>query len=156
MSGWTDLAEALGSAPRLDGALCKGRGPDLFDEPPAGTNAAVAAERAATAVATCRRCDALVPCTRWLGDLPAAQRPAGVVAGRVSAPELAQAPRPRRMPRPDLAEAVDAALRSDPRLSDSEHARRIGCAQTTVTAARRRLEAARTIPRVRRVAGGPR
>jgi len=154
VSGWTDLVDALGLAPSLDGALCRGRS-TAFDEPPPEADEDVAIDLVVAAMVICDRCPAREACTRWLEGLAPTQRPAGVVAGRVTAPELAQTP-PRRIARPDLAEAVDAALRSDPRVSDSEHARRIGCAGTTVTAARRRLEAARSIPRVQRVAGGPR
>jgi hypothetical protein len=147
-----DLRDALGAAPRLDGALC--RGSTMFDEAPPGTAADLVAERIAEAVAVCERCPSLRACNRWLNGLAPPQRPAGVVAGRVSVPEPLQ--QPRRRARSDLREALDATLRADPRAADNELARLIGCHDSSVAAARKRLESAGAIPRVRRPGGRPR
>jgi len=148
VSGWADLVDALGGAPRLDGALC--RGSTMFDEAQPGTAAELVAERVATAVATCERCPSLSACTRWLSSLAPAQRPTGVVAGRLT---VIEPPQPRRKPRPDLHEALEAALRAGPRTPDVEHARQVGCQKDSVARARKRLEAAGTIPHVRRIGG---
>ncbi|MGH3584020.1 MAG: hypothetical protein ACRDUB_20705 [Mycobacterium sp.] len=150
MSALADLLGALTAAPALPGARCVGNS-EVFDPAPIGTTPVAEAEHTSAAVAICSSCPALTACRAWLDGLTPPARPLGVVAGRVSTP----GPRPRRKARPDLHAAVHAALRAEPYLTDKEHARTVGCSDTTVTSVRRALETAGQIPRVRRK-GGPR
>ena len=80
---WHDLAAAIGVAPSLPGARCRGK-PHLFDA--AGTHepADVVAARHAQALELCSRCPSSGPCSDWLDGLPKSQRPHGVVAGTVN------------------------------------------------------------------------
>lgn len=80
------LLAALGT-PRLDGALCRGR-QELFDPPDADTPERAREMNQARALRLCGRCSALADCRRWLDGLPKAQRPTGVVAGRVNVPRV--------------------------------------------------------------------
>jgi WhiB family transcriptional regulator, redox-sensing transcriptional regulator len=77
------LAAAITPVPNLKGAACAGRS-DLFD--PARYHSADRAHREARALAICARCPALGACRAWFASLPAAQRPFGVIAGRVHRP----------------------------------------------------------------------
>lgn len=79
---WLDLAAAVGVAPSLPGARCRGR-PWLFD--PAGSRepAEVASQRHAQAISLCNGCPALGACRQWCTGLPRTKRPLGVVAGKV-------------------------------------------------------------------------
>lgn len=83
---WHDLAAAIGVAPSLPGARCRGK-PHLFDA--AGTHepAATVAQRHQQALGLCDRCPALEPCRQWLDGLPKGRRPEGVVAGIVNHPK---------------------------------------------------------------------
>jgi WhiB family redox-sensing transcriptional regulator len=139
-----DLLGAINAAPRLPGARCVGLS-ETFDPAPPGTQPVAQAQRTAAAVAICRACPAITACRSWWDGLRPCDRPVGIVAGRVSVPGA----KPRRAPRPDLAEALDIALRADPHITDREHAERIECFAGTVTKTRRALEAAGHIPRVR-------
>ena len=75
--------------PNLEGAACAGRS-DLFDLAPSDSGDRAHSE--ARALAICARCPVLGACRAWFASLPAAQRPVGVIAGRVHRP---------RGPRPD-------------------------------------------------------
>jgi hypothetical protein len=76
------LFAAFTSAPRLDGALCRGRAAE-FDEPPPGVDPAAADAAVTAAVTVCGACPALAACAAWVDGLPPPQRPTGVVAGRL-------------------------------------------------------------------------
>jgi len=73
------LPAAITPSPDLTGAACVGRS-DLFD-------LAAGSRRHRDALALCARCPVLAACRAWFASLPAAERPAGVVAGRVHAPK---------------------------------------------------------------------
>ena len=73
------LPAAIAPLPDLTGAACAGRS-DLFD-------LKAGSLRHRTALAMCARCPVLAACRAWFASLPAAERPAGVVAGRVHAPK---------------------------------------------------------------------
>jgi WhiB family redox-sensing transcriptional regulator len=75
--------------PNLEGAACAGRS-DLFDLVP--SDSAERAHSEARALAICARCTVLGACRAWFASLPAAQRPVGVIAGRVHRP---RGPRPK-------------------------------------------------------------
>jgi hypothetical protein len=78
-----DLIAAVGAAPALPGAKCRGRhslyDPAALGEPPD----TVAERRHALAVELCSYCPALTRCQEWLASLPPRRRPLGVVAGIV-------------------------------------------------------------------------
>jgi WhiB family redox-sensing transcriptional regulator len=77
------LAALARSVPPLPGALCRGNG-ELWD--PHDREAETPEDyhyRRDAAVRTCRRCPARAACEDWLDSLPAADRPLGIVAGRV-------------------------------------------------------------------------
>jgi hypothetical protein len=67
-----ELLAAMGSAPKLTGAACRGHH-ELFDN----------GDHQAQALALCRECPALHDCTQWLAGLPRSRRPHGVVAGQL-------------------------------------------------------------------------
>jgi hypothetical protein len=79
------LMAALSGAPRLDGALCKGRS-QLFDLD------AIADDQAAIqrAIGICHRCPALRACKAWSDTMTPAQRPTGVLAGVLVVPPPAK------------------------------------------------------------------
>ncbi|KHO18648.1 hypothetical protein [Mycolicibacterium setense] len=77
------LMAALGAAPALPGARCRGRS-HLFDGGPPGEDDEIRAARIGQALALCHRCPALAHCRRWHDSLPVSRRPVGVVAGRVN------------------------------------------------------------------------
>ncbi|AFM16986.1 hypothetical protein Mycch_2203 [Mycolicibacterium chubuense NBB4] len=87
-----DLFDAVGLAPSLPGAKCRGRH-RLFDPPNHGVEPGEAeyAERAAQRL--CSVCPALVRCAAWFESLPPSRRPLGVVAGRVNRPRPVGRPR---------------------------------------------------------------
>jgi hypothetical protein len=66
-----DLFAALGAAPRLDGALCKGKHALFGGEDPADVEAAIE---------LCSRCPCARPCRTWADSLPPNSLD-GVVAG---------------------------------------------------------------------------
>jgi hypothetical protein len=76
------MLTAIGAAPCLPGARCRGRH-HLFD--PAGTHepAPVVQQRHAQALGLCQDCPALEPCRAWVASLPPKRRPQGVVAGTI-------------------------------------------------------------------------
>lgn len=89
MTNWDTMRALLESIPDLDGARCKGRS-DLYERT-VGEHR-MTGQIAMTELDDARRealrlcndgCPALDPCRAWLGALPAAQRPRGVIAGQV-------------------------------------------------------------------------
>lgn len=90
------LLSAIGAAPALPGARCRGKA-SLFDE--AGQHEApeTAEQRHAQALGLCRGCTALASCQHWYDTLKPSKRPPGVVAGQVT--------RTRRPGRPRQKEA---------------------------------------------------
>ena len=84
------MAELAIAAPRLDGARCRNLWA-AFDPPESGEDPEEVRYRHQTALALCQRCPALTPCRDWLDALTPAQRPLGVVAGRVVAPTRGRA-----------------------------------------------------------------
>jgi hypothetical protein len=76
------LRAAIAPLPDLTGATCAGRS-DLFDLQPVNHDDRAYRE----ALALCARCPALDACRAWFASLPAAQRPAGVIAGRIHKPK---------------------------------------------------------------------
>ncbi|MBN7411169.1 hypothetical protein [Mycobacteroides abscessus] len=73
---YTALAGIIAYAPRLPGALCRGKS-EIFDVEDATD------PRAQQALELCARCPALAACAAWIDGLPPTLRPAGVVAGRL-------------------------------------------------------------------------
>lgn len=88
----TNLLAAVGAAPALPGARCRGRS-HLFDERAEREDPETAAERHQQALGLCSHCPALASCSEWFGSLTPARRPYGVVAGRLIQP---RAGRPRK------------------------------------------------------------
>lgn len=83
------LFDAIGLAPSLPGARCRGRH-RLFDEAQPGEDADY---RHSQALALCGTCPALTRCEQWFDDLPRSRRPAGVVAGQLNRPKAVGRPR---------------------------------------------------------------
>lgn len=86
------LLAAVGAAPALPGARCRGKH-HLFDE--AGKNEApeTVDQRHTQALGLCHHCTALASCQTWFDTLKPSRRPHGVVAGRVIQPKPAGRPR---------------------------------------------------------------
>jgi WhiB family redox-sensing transcriptional regulator len=75
-----DLLGAIAAAPNLDGAACREH-PEVFT-----ATMGKAAGRPgvyARAIAVCRGCPALAPCTLWVNGLAPSDRPYGVTAGTI-------------------------------------------------------------------------
>ncbi|GAS87542.1 hypothetical protein [Mycolicibacterium brisbanense] len=89
---WTDLLAAVGVAPALPGARCRGKH-HLFDDAGKDEAPEVVAQRHQQALGLCRSCPALASCGRWVDSLPRSRRPPGVVAGVVHAPKPPGRPR---------------------------------------------------------------
>lgn len=85
MSQLESLLDAIGAAPVLPGARCRGRH-SLFDEAQAGEHADTVAARHAQAIGLCSHCPALDRCTEWVDGLKPSRRPPGVVAARIHHP----------------------------------------------------------------------
>lgn len=85
MSQLTNLLDAVGAAPALPGARCRGRH-HLFDPPSGSEDPETTAQRHAQALGLCEHCPALTRCAEWVASLPPRRRPAGVVAGKVRQP----------------------------------------------------------------------
>jgi hypothetical protein len=79
--GLSLLRGAIAQLPDLTGAACAGRS-DLFDLRPVDSDDRAYRE----ALALCARCLVLDACGAWFASLPAAERPVGVIAGRVHKP----------------------------------------------------------------------
>ncbi|KUI13605.1 hypothetical protein AU192_04165 [Mycobacterium lehmannii] len=89
MPDWDTMRALLEGIPALSGARCKGRC-ELFERTTGECRAAGRMtwkdldDARREALRLCNDgCPALEPCRAWLGALPAAQRPRGVVAGLV-------------------------------------------------------------------------
>jgi hypothetical protein len=94
MSQLESLLDAIGAAPCLPGARCRGRH-HLFDEAQPGEHPATVAARHAQAVGLCQHsCPSLSRCETWFLGLKPSKRPlGGVVAGQVRGPRSAGRPR---------------------------------------------------------------
>lgn len=79
------LLEAVGAAPALPGARCRGRH-HLFDPATAHEDPDTTTQRHTQAIGLCRLCPALALCTEWFDNLKPSRRPPGVVAGRAPKP----------------------------------------------------------------------
>lgn len=88
----TTLLAAVGAAPALPGARCRGKH-HLFDEQGKHEAPETAAERHAQALGLCTHCTALASCQTWFNTLKPSRRPQGVVAGRLNTPRPAGRPR---------------------------------------------------------------
>lgn len=86
MSPLDALLAAVGVAPALPGARCRGRH-HLFDELQRGEPVAVAGQRHLQAIGLCQACPSLNPCRAWFDGLKPSKRPTGVTAGRVNIPK---------------------------------------------------------------------
>jgi hypothetical protein len=80
-----DILAAVGAAPCLPGARCRGRhalfDPAAKDEDPDNVTA-----RHTQALTLCTHCPSLTRCKAWLDGLPVSKRPFGVIAGTVRIP----------------------------------------------------------------------
>ena len=81
-----DQLDALGLAPVLPGARCRGRH-HLFDSAALGENHDTVNARHTQALGLCERCPSLSRCEAWYLGLPARKRPLGVVAGSINTPK---------------------------------------------------------------------
>jgi hypothetical protein len=79
------ILEAVGAAPCLPGALCRGRHA-LFDPAAPGENPETTDARHEQALTLCAHCPSLERCAAWLASLKPQHRPCGVVAGVVRQP----------------------------------------------------------------------
>ncbi|ORB26624.1 hypothetical protein BST38_25510 [Mycolicibacterium parafortuitum] len=86
------LFDAVGLAPSLPGARCRGRH-RLFDLPEPDIDTAEARHAEETALRLCSLCPSLVRCRTWLESLPKSKRPPGVVAGTVNRTAVRGQPR---------------------------------------------------------------
>jgi hypothetical protein len=82
-----DILAAVGAAPALPGAKCRGRH-HLFDPAGLSEDPNTVAARHALALSLCEHCPALARCEAWLESLPPRRRPHGVIAGTVKEPQL--------------------------------------------------------------------
>ncbi len=85
MSDLDRLLAAVGAAPALPGARCRGRH-HLFDEARQGESQEIVQQRHAQALGLCRICPALASCQTWFKSLKPSRRPRGVVAGTINTP----------------------------------------------------------------------
>jgi hypothetical protein len=85
-----DIIAAVGAAPCLPGARCRGKH-HLFDAAATHEPPKVVEARHAQAIGLCSHCPALPRCAAWFDSLPPSKRPEGVVAGKL---------RPSRVGRP--------------------------------------------------------
>jgi hypothetical protein len=86
MSALDALLVAVGAAPCLPGAKCRGRHA-LFDPPGISEDPDAVAARHEMALSLCEHCPALARCREWLDSLPPRRRPLGVIAGTVRQPQ---------------------------------------------------------------------
>ncbi|WP_174396630.1 WhiB family transcriptional regulator [Mycolicibacterium sphagni] len=87
-----DLFDAVGLAPALPGARCRGRA-TLFDLAEVGTDPEDAEYAEQAAKRLCAQCPSLMRCRAWYEALPRSRRPFGVVAGLVNRPKSVGRPR---------------------------------------------------------------
>ena len=86
MSQLDAILEAVGAAPCLPGARCRGRHA-LFDPAALGEHPDTVAARHGLALDLCRySCPSPTRCEEWLDSLPPRRRPLGVIAGTVRQP----------------------------------------------------------------------
>nr|ABP46364.1 hypothetical protein Mflv_3893 [Mycolicibacterium gilvum PYR-GCK] len=90
----TSLFDAVGLAPSLPGAKCRGRH-HLFDAPEPGVDTDETRKAEQIALRLCSECPSLGPCRTWLESLPKNKRPLGVVGGAVNTPRRVGRPRKR-------------------------------------------------------------
>jgi hypothetical protein len=83
MSQLDALLDAIGAAPVLPGARCRGRH-HLFDAAAPGEEPNTVAARHAQATGLCERCPALDRCADWFDGLRPSKRPLGVVACQIN------------------------------------------------------------------------
>ncbi len=87
------ILAAVGAAPALPGARCRGRH-HLFDEATPDEDPDTVAYRHDHALRLCRSCTALASCEQWFESLPRSQRPSGVIAGQVRQPKPGRPKKP--------------------------------------------------------------
>ena len=87
-----NLFDALGVAPALPGARCRGHHA-LHDPAEPGEDPTVVAQRHAQALELCSGCQSLGRCREWLDGLKPSKRPLGVVAGLINEPSRPGRPR---------------------------------------------------------------
>jgi hypothetical protein len=92
MSTLQPLLDAIGAAPVLPGAKCRGRH-HLFDPAAPDEASETVDQRHSQAIGLCFRCPSLNRCADWWSGLPKRKRPPGVVAGQVHQPKSAGRPR---------------------------------------------------------------
>jgi hypothetical protein len=81
------LLDAVGAAPALPGARCRGRH-SLFDEARRDEAPEAVDQRHAQALTLCLRgCPALAACQQWYAGLKPSKRPPGVIAGQIHTPK---------------------------------------------------------------------
>lgn len=85
MNQLESILEAVGAAPCLPGARCRGRHA-LFDPAALGEHPDTVDARHAQALGLCAHCPSLARCDEWLYSLPPRRRPLGVIAGTVRQP----------------------------------------------------------------------
>jgi Transcription factor WhiB len=78
-----NLFDAIGLAPSLPGARCRGKH-RLFDEAAPGEDPATVAARHAQAIGLCSHCPSLTRCQTWFLGLNPSKRPLGVIAGQIN------------------------------------------------------------------------
>ncbi|MBP2455683.1 hypothetical protein [Mycolicibacterium lutetiense] len=86
------LLAAVGAAPALPGARCRGKH-HLFDEADKHEAPETTEQRHAQALGLCRRCPALASCQTWFDTLTPSKRPPGVIAGRIIQPKAGRPPK---------------------------------------------------------------
>jgi Transcription factor WhiB len=80
MSDLDQLLAAIGAAPVLPGARCRGRH-HLFDAADPGEDPETVAARHSQALGLCSRCPAQKDCKTWFLSLKPSKRPPGICAG---------------------------------------------------------------------------
>jgi hypothetical protein len=78
-----NLFDAIGLAPSLPGARCRGKH-HLFDEAASGEDSATVAARHNQALGLCSRCPSRSRCEAWFLELRPRKRPVAVIAGRIN------------------------------------------------------------------------
>jgi WhiB family redox-sensing transcriptional regulator len=97
MSQLDTLLDAIGAAPVLPGARCRGRH-HLFDDPSSAEDPETVNARHTQALGLCERCPSLTRCADWFNSLEPNKRPTGAVAGQINPQEQERRPsgRPRK------------------------------------------------------------
>ncbi|TVX95898.1 hypothetical protein FPV58_26675 [Mycolicibacterium porcinum] len=92
MSQLDTLLAAVGAAPALPGARCRGRH-HLFDEQGTHETTETTEQRHQQALGLCQHCTALASCQTWFDTLTPSKRPPGVIAGRIIQPKTGRPPK---------------------------------------------------------------